>query len=61
MTLDGTLCLLESPKRVLLKTMKTQMKCSIMLHFIRVFTVSKGKILDMLYRYMFAHNVLVIV
>ena len=33
----------ESPKQVLLQTMKTQMKCSIMLHFIRVYTVCKGK------------------
>ena len=29
--------------RVLLQTVKTQMKCSIMLHFIRVYTVCKGK------------------
>ena len=34
-----TLCILETPKRVLLQTVKTQMKCSIMLHFIRVFVV----------------------
>ena len=33
----------ETPKRVLLQTAKTQMKCSIMLHFIRVYTVWKGK------------------
>ena len=32
-----------SPKQELLQTMKTQMKCSIMLHFIRVYTVCKGK------------------
>ena len=30
-------------KQVLLQTVKTQMKCSIMLHFIRVYTVCKGK------------------
>ena len=33
----------ENPKPVLLQTVKTQMKCSIMLHFIRVFTVCKVK------------------
>ena len=33
----------ETPKRVLLQTVKTQMKCSIMLHFIRVYTVCKAK------------------
>ena len=33
----------ETPKRVLLQTLKTQMKCSIMLHFSRVYTVCKGK------------------
>ena len=33
------LCILETPKRVLWQTVKTQMKCSIMLHFIRVCTV----------------------
>ena len=38
-----TLCVLETPKRVLLQTVKTQIKCSIMLHFIRVYTVCKGK------------------
>ena len=38
-----TLCIRETPKRVLLQTVKTQMKCSIMLHFIRVYTVCKGK------------------
>ena len=32
-----------NPKQVLLQTVKTQMKCSIMLHFIRVYTVCKGK------------------
>ena len=31
-------CIRETPKRVLLQTVKTQMKCSIMLHFIRVYT-----------------------
>ena len=38
-----TLCIFEIPKRELLQTVKTQMKCSIMLHFIRVYTVCKGK------------------
>ena len=33
-----TLCIQETPKRVLLQTVKTQM-----LHFIRVYTVCKGK------------------
>ena len=32
-----------TPKRVLLQTVKTQMKCSKLLHFIRVNTVCKGK------------------
>ena len=31
------------PKRVILQTVKTQMKCSIMLHFIRVNTVCEGQ------------------
>ena len=31
--------MLETPKRVLWQTVKTQMKCSITLHFIRVCTV----------------------
>ena len=38
-----TLCILEAPKWVLLQTVKTQMKSSIMLHFIRVYTVCKDK------------------
>ena len=38
-----TLCILETPKRILLQTVKTQMKCSIVLHFIRVHTVCKCK------------------
>ena len=38
-----TLCIRETPKGVLLHTVKTQMKCSKMLHFIRVYTVCKGK------------------
>ena len=38
-----TLCIRETHKRVLLQTMKTQMKCSKKLHFIRVYTVCKGK------------------
>ena len=33
----------ETPEQVLLQTVKTQMKCSIMLHFIRVYTVCNGK------------------
>ena len=36
-----TLCIRETPKWVLLQTVKTHMKCS-MLHFIRVYTVCKG-------------------
>ena len=35
----SSLCILETPKRELWQTVKTQMKCSIMLHFIRVCTV----------------------
>ena len=38
-----TFCSWETPKRVLLKTVKIQMKCSIMLHFIRVYTGCKDK------------------
>ena len=37
------LCIREAPKRVILQTMKNQMKWSIMLHFIWVYTVSEGK------------------
>ena len=37
------LCKKETPKQALLKTVKIQMKCHIMRHFIRVYTVSKGK------------------
>ena len=37
------LCIRENPKRVLLQTVKTQMKCSIMLHFMGVYTVCNGK------------------
>ena len=40
------LCILETPKQVFLQTVKTQMKCRIMGHFIRVYTVkvkSSGK------------------
>ena len=33
----------KTPKRVLLQTVKSQMKCSMMLHFIRGYTVCKGK------------------
>ena len=42
-SLELTLCIRDTPKHILLKTMKNQMKCSIMLHFIRVYTVCKGK------------------
>ena len=38
-----TLCIQETPKLVLFQLVKTQMKCSIMLHFIRVYSVCKGK------------------
>ena len=38
-----TLCIRETNKQVLLQTVKTQMKFSIMLHFIRVYTVFKDK------------------
>ena len=38
-----TLCIRETPKRVFLQAVKTQMKCSIMLHFNRVYTVYKGR------------------
>ena len=34
---------MKPPKQVLLQTVKTQMKCNIMLHFIMVYTVCKGK------------------
>ena len=37
------LYILKTPKLVLLQTMKTQMKGCIMRHFIRVYTVCKGK------------------
>ena len=37
------LCMGGTPKRVLLQTVKTQMKCRIMRHFIRVNTVCYGK------------------
>ena len=37
------LCIQETPKQVLLQTVKTHMKCSIMLHFIRVYIVWKGQ------------------
>ena len=39
-----SLCRLETPKRVLWQTAKTQMKCHIMWHFIRVCNVCKDKI-----------------
>ena len=38
-----TLCIQETTKGVLLQMVKTQMKYSTMLHFIRVYTVCKGK------------------
>ena len=34
-----TLCILETPQRVFWQAVKTLMKCSIMLHFIRVCTI----------------------
>ena len=34
-----TRCIRETPKRVLLRIVKAPMKCSIMLRFIRVYTV----------------------
>ena len=37
-----TLCIRQPPKQVLLQTVKIQMKCSIMLHFIRFYTVCKS-------------------
>ena len=33
----------ETPKQALLQTVKIQMKCSMMLHFIMVYTVCNGK------------------
>ena len=39
-----THCIRESHKRVLLQTLKTQMKCHILQHFIRVYTVKVKKI-----------------
>ena len=33
----------NSSQEILLQTVKTLMKCSIVLHFIRVYTVCKGK------------------
>ena len=38
-----TLCIQEPPKHVLLQTVKNQIKCYIMRHFSRVYTVCKGK------------------
>ena len=38
-----TLCFWEAPQRELLQTVITQIKCSIMLHFIGVYTVCNGK------------------
>ena len=37
------LCIQETPKGVLFQTVKTQVKCCIMQHFIRVFTVCLSK------------------
>ena len=39
-----TLCVLKTLKLVLWQTVKTQMKCHIMWHFIRVCTVCEDKI-----------------
>ena len=36
-------CIRETPERVLLQTVKIQMKCNIILHFIKVYTDCKGK------------------
>ena len=41
--LSLALCIRETPNQVLLQTVKTQMKCRVMLHFIRVYTVCKDK------------------
>ena len=41
---DLTLCIQETPKRVLVQTVKTLMKCRIMGHFIRVYIVKVEKI-----------------
>ena len=38
-----TLCILETPKWVILQTVKAQIKCSIMFHFIRVYTTKVKK------------------
>ena len=38
-----TLCIRETPKRVLLQIVKTQMKCRVVRHFIWVYSVCKGK------------------
>ena len=38
-----TLCIQETPIGIIFQTVKTQMKQSIMLHFIRVYTVCEGK------------------
>ena len=38
-----SLCIREILKPILLQSVKTKMKCSIMLHFIRVYTICKGK------------------
>ena len=38
-----TLCIRETPKQVLLQTVKHPDECGIMLHFIKVHTVWKGK------------------
>ena len=38
-----TLCIRETPKRVVLITVKTKMKCRMMQHFTRVYTVCKAK------------------
>ena len=38
-----SLCRHETPNRILLNPVKTQMKCCMMRYFIRVYTVCKGK------------------
>ena len=38
-----TFCVWETPQRAVLQIVKIQMRCTIILHFIRVFSVCKGK------------------
>ena len=52
-----TLLIRDTPKGVLLQTAKTLMKYSIMLHFIRVYTVCRGKNdLQKIYNIFFNYN-----